>query len=202
MLLKDIIIYFEFATVLVALLTYKTHNQLYFKYFVGYVVVLLGFEYLIANFFEKDNQSIYNIYTFFEFNLVSIIYYNLNKEKLSRVVIRYLIGLFNCVYFLSFYLLFLQNYTVTIGALMVSIFMILYLKELLNSDKIIEYKREVSFWITVGMLFYYLCTIPFLTLVYFIGLKGVFLFKIINIITIITHLCFIFGLLWSRKTEN
>jgi len=164
--------------------------------------VLLGFEYLIANFFEKDNQSIYNIYTFFEFNLVSLIYYTLNKEKPSRMVIQYLIGVFNCVYFFSFYFLVLQNYTVTIGAIMVSVFMILYLKELLNSDKIIEYKREVSFWITIGMLFYYLGTIPFLALVYFIGLKGVFLFKIINIITIITHLCFIFGVLWSRRTEN
>jgi len=202
MLLKDIIIYFEFATVLVALLKYKTHKQLYFKYFVVYVLVLLGFEYLIANFFEKDNQSIYNIYTFFEFNLVSLIYYTLNKEKPSRMVIQYLIGVFNCVYFFSFYFLVLQNYTVTIGAIMVSVFMILYLKELLNSDKIIEYKREVSFWITIGMLFYYLGTIPFLALVYFIGLKGVFLFKIINIITIITHLCFIFGVLWSRRTEN
>ncbi len=202
MLLKEIIVYFEFATVLVALLKYKTHKQLYFNYFVAYVLVLLGFEYLIANFFEKDNQSIYNIYTFFEFNLVSIIYYTLNKERLSRMVIRYLVGIFNCIYFLSFYFLILQNYTVTVGALMVSVFMILYLKELLNSDKIIEYKQEVSFWITVGMLFYYLCTIPFLALVYFIGLKGVFLFKIINIITIITHLCFIFGLLWSKRTEN
>ncbi len=202
MLLKDIIIYFELATVLVALLKYKTHKQLYFKYFVVYVLVLLGFEYLIANFFEKDNQSIYNIYTFFEFNLVSLIYYTLNKEKPSRMVIQYLIGVFNCVYFFSFYFLVLQNYTVTIGAIMVSVFMILYLKELLNSDKIIEYKREVSFWITIGMLFYYLGTIPFLALVYFIGLKGVFLFKIINIITIITHLCFIFGVLWSRRTEN
>ncbi len=202
MLLKDIIIYFEFATALVALITYQKHKQFYFKCFVAYVLVLLGFEYLIASFFEKDNQGIYNIYTFFEFNLVSIIYYTLNKEKLSRLILRYLIGIFNCLYFLSFYFLFLQNYTVTIEALIVSVFMILYLKELLNSEKIIEYNREVSFWITVGMLFYYLCTIPFLALVYFIGLKGVFLFKIINIITIITHLCFIFGLLWSKRTEN
>ncbi|MBL4642875.1 MAG: hypothetical protein JKY44_04700 [Flavobacteriaceae bacterium] len=202
MLLKEIIIYFEFATVLVALFSYQKHKQLYFKCFVAYVLVVFGFEYLIGNFFEKDNQGIYNIYTFFEFNLVSIIYYNLNKEKLSRLIISYLIGVFNCVYFLSFFFLILQNYTVTIGALIVSVFMIFYLKELLNSDKIIEYKREVSFWITVGMLFYYLCTIPFLALVYFIGLKGIFLFKIINIITIITHLCFIFGLLWSKRTEN
>ncbi len=202
MLLKDIIIYFEFATVLVALFSYQKHKQLYFKCFVAYVLVLFGFEYLIVNFFEKDNQDIYNIYTFFEFNLVSIIYYNLNKEKLSRLIISYLIGVFNVVYFLSFYFLLLQKYTVTIGALTVSVFMILYLKELLNSNKIIDYKRDLSFWITVGMLFYYLCTIPFLALVYFIGLKDLLLFYIINIITIITHLCFIFGLLWSRKTED
>ena len=200
--LKDIIIYFEFATVLVALLQYKKHKQLYFKYFVAYVFVLFGFEFLIGNFFVKNNQSIYNIYTFFEFNLVTIIYFNLNKEKLSRLIIKYLIISFNIIYFLSFYFLILKDYTVTLGALIVSVFMFLYLRELLNSSRIIDYKRNLSFWITVGMLFYYLCTIPFLALVYFIGLKGVLLFYIINIITIITHLCFIFGLLWSKRTEN
>jgi hypothetical protein len=200
--LKDIIIYFEFATLLVALLQYKKHKQLYFKYFVAYVLVLFGFEFLIGNFFAKNNQSIYNIYTFFEFNLVTVIYFNLNKEKLSRWVIKNLIISFNIIYFASFYFLILKDYTVTLGAVIVSFFMILYLRELLNSSRIIDYKRDLSFWITVGMLFYYLCTIPFLALVYFIGLKGVLLFYIINIITIITHLCFIFGLLWSKRTEN
>jgi len=164
-------------------------------------LLILVFEYLIGNFFQKNNLNIYNIYTFFEFNLVSIIYFNLNKEKVSRLIISYLIGVFNIIYFLSFYFLLLQKYTVTIGALTVSVFMVLYLKELLNSNKIIDYKRDLPFWITVGMLFYYLCTIPFLALVY-IGLEGHLLFYIINIITIITHLCFIYGLLWSKKTEN
>jgi hypothetical protein len=200
--LVDTIIYFEFATVLVALLQYKKHKQLYFKYFVAYVLVLFGFEFLIATFFEKNNQSIYNIYTFFEFNLVTIVYFNLNKEKLSRLIIKYLIVSFNIIYFLSFYFLILKDYTVTLGALVVSVFMILYLRELLNSTKIIDYKRELSFWITVGMLFYYLSTIPFLALVYILKLKDVLLFYIIHFITIITHLCFIFGLLWSKRTEN
>jgi hypothetical protein len=198
--LVEVIKFLELLTVLVVLFHFKKYKEAYFKCFFVYALVLFTFEILIYFFFKKNNIHIYNIYTFFEFNLVATIYYFLNKEKLSLTLMKYSMIVFNIVYFISFYFTSLQAYTTILGALIVSVFMILYLKELLNSSKIIDYRIDLSFWITVGMLFYYLTTIPFLTLVYVIGMKSPLLFYIIHIITIITHLCFIYGLIWSRKT--
>lgn len=192
----------EVLTALVAVFYVRKYKEKYFGYFLIYILVLVSFEILIALFFPKDNKHIYNIYTLFEFNLVALIYYNLNQEKFSLKSIKYIMIAFNSIYFFSFYFVNLQDYTVLIGAFLVSCFMILYLKELLNSNKIINYKVNLSFWITVGMLFYYLTTIPFLTLVYVIGLTDKLLYYIIHVITILTHICFIFGILWSQKTMS
>ena len=114
--------------------------------------------------------------------------------------------LFNCVYFLSFIFNQIEKYTVILGALIVCSFMFFYLKELLKSDKIINFQKSLPFWITIAFLLYYLTTIPFYTALYVIGIEsrkgGVTLFTVQQIIIILTHSLFIGGLIWSSKEKN
>ena len=64
----------ELATLIVALSYVKKHKQKYFKYFVAYAAVIFIVEYIANMVVTKDNGYIYDIYTFFEFNLVAIIF--------------------------------------------------------------------------------------------------------------------------------
>ena len=200
--LKYIVLCFEFTTLLVALLYIKKHKAIYFKFFIAYAAVTLIVEYLGNIVLPKNNGYIYNIYTFFEFNLVAIIYYFLSREKYSKNFITYVSIFFNVLYALSFYSAFIKQYLVLALAFILSLFMVLYYKELLNSDKIVNYKKNLSFWMTTGMFFYYLTTIPFLALVYLTELKNDEVNFIIRLITIATHSCFIIGIIWSQRKVN
>lgn len=200
--LKEYFIYFEFASLLVGILCLLKHKETFFKVFVAYLFAQFIVEFIIRNYFIKDNMHIYDMLTFFEFNLISLLFYTLNKENRSRVLIKYFALGFNIIYAISFYYEILKNYTVVLGGIMASVFMFVYLKDLLNSNKIVDYKRDLSLFVTVIMLFYYLSTIPFFTLAYIVGMRNPFLFYIIHIIIIVTHLSYIFGMLWSRGTKN
>ena len=162
--LKEYFIYFEFSSLLVAIFCLFKYRETFFKVFVAYLFVQFAVEFLVRNYFEKDNMySIYDILTFFEFNLISLLFYTLNTQRKSRNLIKYFTIGFNIIYALSFYYEILKNYTVVLGGIMASIFMFIYLKDLLSSNKIVNYKRDLSLFVTVIMLFYYLSTIPFLT---------------------------------------
>ena len=209
MLINDFSYYFEILTGIIALILCKKYLKPYYKFFLIYAIVTVLFESLgkLIRIYELPNGiQLFNIYTFFEYNLIAIIYYKLTKEVFSHKWIKYLMTLFNLIYLTSFVFITLQSYTVLLGAVIVSSFMILYLKELLNSDKIINFKRDLSFWITIAFLLYYLTTIPFYTVLYIIKIKtraeSDLLFLLQNIIIIVTHFCFINGLLWSTKQEN
>lgn len=193
----------ELITGIVAVCYYKKYKSKAFKYFLCYIWLVFGVELIgfISKKMDVHNYWIYNIYTFFEFNLIALIYYQLTNDKISHKSIKFLILCFNIIYFFGFIYVSIQKYCVVLGSFIVSIFLMLYLKELLNSDKIISFKKNFSFWITVGFLLYYLTSIPFQT-VYLIGLKSRELFYIQILITIVTHSCFIYGLLWGKKEKT
>ena len=136
----------ELATLIVALSYVKKHKQKYFKYFVAYAAVIFIVEYIANMVVTKDNGYIYDIYTFFEFNLVAIIYYHLNKEKFSLNAIKYMTIIFNVIYLLSFYFEFIQRYIVVTLAFMLSSFMILYFKELDYNRNVILLLNNNSFF--------------------------------------------------------
>jgi hypothetical protein len=206
--LPDFIPVFYILTVIVAMFSLKKYRLPYYKYFLGYVLTIIIFETIvqIVNFYGNPTIGVYNIYTFFEYNLVALIYLKLTRETVSHKWIKYLMIIFNLVYLLSFIFKPIQNYTVLLGALIVCLFMVFYLKELLKSDNIISFQKSLPFWITIAFLLYYLTTIPFYTALYITGIEskkgGVMLFTVQRIIIILTHVCFIGGLIWSSKEKN
>jgi hypothetical protein len=151
--------------------------------------------------FQENNHDLFNIYTFFEFNIFTLIYYNLiNSNKTLKLVI-ILALIFNALYFISFFFLELKKLTVSIEAFINSIFIILYLKELLTSDKVLNYRKLLPFWISVGFLIFYLTTIPYFALVYFNLISSIGV-PILYSLIIVFHLCFIYGLIICKKKEN
>jgi hypothetical protein len=206
--LSDFIFFIYFLTGIVAISLFKKYRLSYFKYFLGYILTVIIFESIVSiiSIYGYPTFGLYNIYTFFEYNLVALIYFKLTKEKVSHKWIKYLMFLFNSIYLLSFIFKSIENYTVILGALIVCSFMFFYLKELLKSDKIINFQKSLPFWITIAFLLYYLTTIPFYTALYVTGIEsrkdGVTLFTVQQIIIVLTHVLFIGGLIWSSKEKN
>lgn len=176
---------------------YKTRFGFYFLCFI-YVTVaveLIGLYYL--KILREVSFDVYHIYTFLEFNLVTLMYLSLIKESKSLHLIKFLNVIFNVVYIASFIYKPLQSYTIIILSLIVSVFFIAYLRELLNSTKILNYKDHLPFWVTAGFMIYYLSSIP----IQFIreSLPNRELFLVQMIIIYVMHSCFIYGFLWGKK---
>ena len=83
-MLREIFPYFEYASLILSVLFYKKYrNYTFYKYFILYLinVVLFG---IIAGILKRNGGTsiqLFNLYTFFEFNLFSLIYVNLINEK-------------------------------------------------------------------------------------------------------------------------
>ena len=196
--------YIELGSLVLAIFFYKKYkNYSFYKYFIIYLTNIILFK-IIDHFTENgiSNYDLYNIYTFFEFNFFALIYYSLIKNKLRLRLVIGLILLFNCIYFISFYVTNLTAFTVQIEGLFNSILIIIYFIELLNSNEILNYKKLFPFWMSVGFLVFYLTSIPFFTLVYLNLFDTRSMFTLLYALIILFHSCFIFGLISCTTVED
>ncbi|WP_431005115.1 hypothetical protein [Tenacibaculum sp. TC6] len=97
-----------------------------------------------------------------------------------------------------------NNVLPVIGALQISVLLMLFLREFLLSEEILNYKRSIYFWITTGLLLYYLGTLPLTVFFSFMKVGGSFVlvYKVQNALTILMHICFIIGGLWSWNKDK
>jgi hypothetical protein len=208
--LSEFSIYFEYVSLVIALFYYRKYKDYsFYKYFVFYLLLIIIFEFIAReevnnNWIEIFNNGVkvLNIFTFFEFNLVALIYYHLIKVKETLRLLKILAIIFNIIYFGSFFFLVLQTYTVVLEGVFNSVFIILYFRELLNSEQVLNYRRLLPFWISVGFLLYYLTSTPFFTLFYFNLLKNRNMFILLYYLIILYHTCFIFGLITCKKKKS
>jgi hypothetical protein len=208
--LEDFYAYFELASLIFAVFYYSKYKGYgFYKYFLYYLLSIVVFSFISRPEINRDWIEIFNngvkvlnVFTFFEFNLIVLIYYHLIKNKNTLKLIKIIAIIFNIIYFISFFLLELQNYTVILEGIFNSFFIILFFKELLNSDSVLNYKKLLPFWISVGMLLFYLTSIPFFTVLYVRVLSNRIMFPILFSLIILLHSCFIFGLVSCKKMKN
>ncbi|KQB42483.1 Membrane protein [Flavobacterium aquidurense] len=95
-------------------------------------------------------------------------------------------------------------YSFAIGVLIVMILSCLYLIEIFNSDKILNFKKSVFFWYILGILVFHVPVLPFmLAIKWFLIKQDESVFSLVLfILNFLMHGCFIIGFLWSEKKYN
>lgn len=200
--IKEFSVYIQYFTFLLALIFYKTYKDYkFYKFFTIYLFNLILLDILASTFFKINNLELFNLYTFFEFNFFVLIYYNLLEQRKNLKFVKLLAIIFNFIYVISFYFISLQLCTVPLEGIFNSTLVIIYFTELLNSEKILNYKKLLSFWISVGFLLFYLTSVPFFTLLSSNMFDTRAMFPIIYYLTTILHLFLIYGLITCRKKK-
>lgn len=179
----------------------KTRFFLLYLVFTVLVEVIVGFA---INQGVDNTNYIYNVYSLIEFNLLFLFYYEVSNDKTTRRAAGTSFVLFNLVCFIwywsyNFNFSYFNSFVIVVGAFLIATILFLSLREILLSDKIVNYKTDIIFWITTGLLLYYLGSIPLMAIYNFME-KGVVFFQIHNIqfvVTIFLHSCVIIGVLWS-----
>jgi hypothetical protein len=202
LLIKELAVYIQYLTLIISFVFYNDYKHYrFYKFFIVYLFTLVVLDILVSTIFILNNLELFNIYTFFEFNVFVLIYYNLIDQKKNLNFVKILAIIFNGIYLSSFYLETLKMYTVSIEGFFNSVLIILYFIELLNSEKILNYKKMLSFWISVGFLLFYLTSVPFFTLLSSNMFDTRAMFPIIYYLTALLHLFLIYGLIACRKKK-
>ncbi len=95
----------------------------------------------------------------------------------------------------------LQSYTFILGFFLVTITIILFFIEIMNSDKILVLRKIFLFWMSIGVLIFNLGLIPVLIVGELIRWDGIFHY-IILFLNVIMYSCFIVGFIVSDKKYN
>lgn len=201
-LFHDSLLYVELTSLLLTLLFFKSFKSKQYCFFIAYLLFAFLADFLGGFINETSDAWLYNIYTFFEYGSIALIYYYATKTKLSKKVIVYTSTIFYIIYALSFVFTHWQTYTVILLHFCVIPFFFFYFQELLNSKKIMNYKKQLFFWITVGFLIYYFGNLPFITLSFIGTLQNRFLFSVTAFVLLLMHVIFIVNLIWLRKVRK
>ncbi|WP_275315840.1 hypothetical protein [Tenacibaculum bernardetii] len=149
---------------------------------------------------EKPVFLHHQVYILLELIIIRKMYNGLIKDKAWLKLSNFFLIAFLVTWFLILYRKNFFYTAIIIGAINIGLLVFLYLRELLLSDEILNYKKMLSFWVSVGFLVFYLPSIPFFSLVGY--MKSRDLFPVLNILIIIMNIIISFGLIWSKKKEE
>ena len=146
---------------------------------------------------RKPNFWVYHFYTVFEYFIIFFLYANLLREKKYLKISYGLLFLLILLWVITFFNKNYTHYTLIVGSINTGVLVFLYLRELLMSNEIVNYKKLLPFWVSVGFLVFHLPAIPFFS--FWNYLKNRDLLPILHSLIVLMNVIISFGLLWSNK---
>lgn len=155
------------------------------------------------------NYYVYNFYMFVSFTAYILLIRSLLQKLNYRATAIFFLILFIVSFFLNI-IYFKEDtnrsftYSFAIGVMLVLILSCLYLVEIFNSDKILNFKRSVFFWYVLGILVFHVPFTPFMLAInWFLIKQDESVFSLVLfILNFLAHSCYIIGFLWSEKKYN
>ena len=208
----------ELFAAVFSLIYYKKYKNSSLKLLAFYLVYMVANEfsawfyvyyYRYVNHLENvNNLVLFNIYSIITAYVFLYIYYKSiysiagKRVIIAMGVIYGIASLVNCYYHSFIYEM--TDLPDIILSFIIVISVIIYLYEILKSDKIIIINRLLLFWISIALLMYYLPIVPFQVVAKFYRYgKAVPQFYLINsILASIYYLIFILGFIWSGKNQK
>ena len=206
-ILTTLLLYLELISACVALLYFKKINKTPWKWFAIYLCNIA-----LSDFFISDVVYILNIdkqyfYAYVIIPIQFIFFYWLYALKSLKN--REIFLIFLCVYILSFIpielyfqkLRVVYSFNYTIGTFLLMILVFLEFKKQIQNDDILVYKKNKMFYINIGIMLFYVGTLPFFGL-YNLIIKEPFIWSIYYLYFLISnclmYLLFIASFIWGK----
>jgi uncharacterized membrane protein YfcA len=207
---------------------YKTKDvqiKLFVKYlWIIVVVETLGmYTYVLQNNYDSEvfiwiknsvfcsNRWLYNTFTFLSVMIFGLFYRRIINDNLSKRIIKFSVSayaLFAIIYFGFSGDFFIKTipYDIFLETLVVVILVILYYRQLLKSDDILFFHKQPVFYISSGLLLWYLCITPlFIFDGYFYAINSDFVtFRRIYLFVanLFLYLCYTFGFIYALQYKK
>ncbi len=178
--------------------------DMFFKYILIYIICTETLGYAIPRYSGFSNNFIYNIYSL----VIYILYIQLTNMLINSDTIKKVLNYFSIVLLLFFladnlwnrnFFSEIQMNTYFLGAIFLIISVAGFLYEMINTDKIVIFYKLRSFWVSLGLLLFY---VPFIPVIVCFNYKLLSI-DIRNILILslnfIMHFCFIISFLCTKK---
>lgn len=197
------ILFIEYLTLFVTVFFLKKYKIFsYYKFFTTYILLVVIAETLATLLIHlKHNFYIHDVFGYLEYVLIALIYYNLSKKKSHKKIIIYSIVSYSILTLFLFYDYDFRLYLIIIESVLIIYLVINYFVYLLNSKDILNYKKQLPFWLSVSFLLFFLSAIPFFSLQYSDLMKNRNLFPILHSLIFIYYGLFIYGLITCRRVN-
>ena len=202
---------FELLAFIAGLIVFKSLKQSYWKWFVFYlgliVVAEFSSEYLLIV-ERKSNQWIYTwIVIPIEFIFFIWLYYKYFQSSRFQIWVQS----FGLMYILAFVadMAWLRNLqfafsslSYLIGSIFILLLIMFYFLRLIKDEKVLTFKKDMMFWVSTGLLVFFLGSLPFY------GLWNTLMTKVPKIFNLywmvqmffncLMYLFFAFAFLWGK----
>lgn len=159
----------------------KKWKHTYWKWFPYYLAFIVVAEF-IGNSFGLLNMPEVNFYFYsyfvipveflFFFWLFHQAFKNTNHRSMPKVaaMIYATCLVLDIIYFRN-HIMFYYSLSYTVGNILLLVLILNFFIQLVNSDKVLHFRQNILFWVSVGLLLYYLGSCPYY------GLRNVLVYK-------------------------
>ncbi|MES2747714.1 MAG: hypothetical protein V4648_05015 [Bacteroidota bacterium] len=159
--------------------------------------------------FGVKNYIVFNLYWLITFNgyvlLLSALLKKIINKRISNCFLL-LINIFFIVNMIYLEDIFTQvlSYFFALGAVFTLILSSLYFVEIINSSKVLHYKKSIYFWFILGVLLFYIPFLPFMlaSKMFLFNDLGAMFSVVLFVLNLLMYGSFIVGFIWSQKKYN
>lgn len=165
--LSNLLFALEIVSCLTGIVYYNSVKKNYWKWFVLYLVLIGLFDFLIAKEILVLPLKKQIIYAFIIFPLQFIFFYwlyayqSLKKNKLFWLFLTLYLLSFIPIEFYFSQLKVVYSFNYTIGSFLLMILVFLEFRKQIKNDDILEFKSNKMFYINIGVMLFYVGTLPF-----------------------------------------
>lgn len=185
----------------------------YLTYYLIWICTLEWIGWLSRLWNKMDfNSRLYNYvsipseYLFFLWLLSQLI--RSRKQKVLVVpeysILIYVIAWFFDHFYFSKQTYTFQSFSVTVGSILMVVLIIVYLYQIVASDYILSFAKTIEFWVILGIISYYLLSLPYYGTYNTLTQNYKHIFEIYQVIvyclSICMYLLFTVGFLWPKKS--
>lgn len=147
---------------LVIIFLYKKLHPKWLRLFIYYMVLTIAVEAITtfySQYFKKSNHFIVNIYLPLSFCFYFFIFYKAFETKKNKILcsvacIIYLLFFVCDITFIEGFYSF-NSYSYSLGSILIVFCCLLYFMWLFTSDRVMNYFKLPMFWISTGLLFFF-----------------------------------------------
>ncbi|NGM65368.1 hypothetical protein [Sphingobacterium sp. SGR-19] len=115
---------------------------------------------------EKESAQIYNCFMLMQYVAFAHYFQQIIQLRWARKVIQVFLYLFPVLWYLLVFFVFKfsewNSYVYMIGGVFTIFFAIVYCYELLSAEEPLMLRNCSEFWVAIGLIFFYVCSVPYM----------------------------------------